>query len=140
MGRILAIDFGKKRTGLAVTDPLQIIATGLKTVETEKVLDFLKKYVVQENVECFVVGLPLNLDGTPTDATFASNEFVKKLQKLFPNIPIEREDERYTSKMAARTLVLSGVKKKKRRNKKLLDEVSATIILQSYLGHHTEMF
>ncbi len=135
MGRIIAIDFGLKRTGIATTDPLQIIATGLTTVPTEKLMDFLKTYCTQEEVEKFVVGDPYNLDGSPTHATEPANKFVHQLKKAFPHIAIDRESEWFTSKMAKETLVKSGVKKKKRRNKALLDEISATIILQSYLGH-----
>lgn len=134
MARILAIDYGLKRVGIAVTDPLQIIATGLTTVATTDVLAFLRKYVTQESVECFVVGEPKNLDNTPSESAAATNAFVDQLKKTFPNIPIKRVDERFTSKIAMQTLVRSGVKKKKRRNKKLLDEVSATLILQSYMA------
>lgn len=136
MGRIVAIDYGLKRVGIAVTDPLQIIATGLTTVDTPKIMAFLQKYVTDEPVEKFVVGDPRNLDDIATHATQPTEKFVAELAKLFPNIPIDREDERYTSKMASRVLIQSGVKKKKRRNKKLLDEISATLILQSYLGHN----
>ena len=134
MARILAIDYGTKRIGLAVTDPMQIIATGLTTVATAKALNFLKTYTAQEEVECFVVGEPKNLDNTPSQSAAATEKFIQQLQKHFPNIPIARIDERFTSKMAAQTLVMSGLKKKKRQQKALLDEVSATLILQTYLG------
>lgn len=136
MARIMGIDYGTKRVGLAVTDPLQIIATALTTVATEEIFTFLAEYVKQEAVELFVVGKPLHLDGRETDATKPTEKFVVALQKKFPDIPIDREDEAFTSKMAAKTLVASGVKKKKRRKKGMLDKVSATIILQSYLGHN----
>ena len=135
MARIMAFDYGKKRTGIAVTDPLQIIATGLTTVETEKLMDFLIDYLRKEDVERFVIGEPVGLDGQATDASEAVDEFIQSLKKQFPGIPVDKEDERFTSKMAVQTLVKSGIKKKKRRDKKLIDQVSATIILQSYLGH-----
>ena len=134
MARIMAFDYGKRRTGIAVTDPSQIIATGLTTVETDKVLEFVKSYTQQEQVEKFVVGYPLSLSGDATDATPLVDSFIGNLKKNFPRIPIHKNDERYTSKMAMQTLVASGVKKKARRNKALLDEVSAVIILQDYMG------
>ncbi len=133
MARILAIDYGKKRCGIAVTDPMQIIAQGLTTVNTPELLNFLKDYCLTEEVECFVVGLPLNLQAEATDATAAADQFVSRLQEQFPDKAIERIDERFTSVLAQRAIIASGVKKKKRRNKALLDEVSATIILQSYM-------
>ncbi|OWY25556.1 Holliday junction resolvase RuvX [Sphingobacteriales bacterium UPWRP_1] len=133
MGRIVAIDFGLKRSGIAVTDELKITANGLTTLDTPALLLFLKNYVAAEPVEIIVVGEPLNLNGTETHATQAANKLVQELQKLFPQIPVEREDETYTSKMAMQTLVTLGVSKKKRRNKKLIDKVSATLILQSFL-------
>ncbi len=135
MARIMAFDYGGKRTGIAVTDPLQIIASGLTTVATDKVMDFLETYLFTEEVECFVVGDPRSLDNEATDATSGADEFAEKLKKKYPHIQLEREDERFTSKMALRSLIDSGVSKKKRRNKALIDEVSATLILQSYLGH-----
>ena len=133
MPRILAIDFGTKRTGLAVTDTLQLIATGLTTVETPTVFDFLRKYISKEPVELFVVGDAKNLDGTAAQSTPAINAFVKNLQINFPHIPVVQEDERFTSKMAFQTMIDSGLNKSQRRNKKLIDEISAVIILQSYL-------
>lgn len=133
MARILAIDYGKKRTGIAVTDPLKIIATGLTTVLSPELIAFLKKYVEKEAVELFLIGDPRNLDGSDTDGTPLVRQCIKSLKKNFPKIPIETADERYTSKMAAKTLFESGMGKKKRRNKALLDETSATIILQEYL-------
>ncbi|QQS31495.1 MAG: Holliday junction resolvase RuvX [Sphingobacteriales bacterium] len=133
MGRIVAIDFGLKRTGIAVTDVLKITANGLTTLDTSVVLEFLYNYIQTESVELFVVGEPVNLDGSPTHATLSANNFVAALQKKIPDIPVEREDESFTSKMAMQTLIDAGIKKKKRQDKKLLDKISAAIILQSYL-------
>ena len=133
MGRILALDYGKKRTGIAVTDELQIIASGLTTVETKDVFSFLKKYVTSEKVEVFVVGEPKQMDNTPSESEVLIQKFIKQLQKNFPDIPIERVDERFTSKMAFQTMIDAGLKKKKRQNKALIDEISATLILQNYL-------
>lgn len=137
MARIMAIDYGKKRVGLAVTDNSQIIASGLTTVAEKEVMDFLKDYLKTEKVEKFLLGYPLGLDGLETDATKGVEKFSEKLSKVFPNVPIVLVDERFTSKMAMQTLVQSGVSKKKRRNKALLDEVSATIMLQDYLYNET---
>ncbi len=134
MPRIMAIDYGAKRTGLAVTDPLQIIATALKTVNTSELLDFLRKYVPQEQVVDFVVGQPFRLDGRPSDIEAEIKVFIGKLSELFPNIPVHRVDETFTSKISAQSLIASGVKKKDRQNKALLDSVSATLILQDYLA------
>lgn len=133
MARILAIDYGKKRTGIAVTDPLKIIATGLTTVSSPELVPFLKKYLETEEVELFLIGEPLNLDGTDTHGTPLVRHCMQTLKKHFPAIPIQTADERYTSKMAAKTLFDSGLPKKKRQNKALLDETSATILLQEYL-------
>lgn len=133
MGRVVAIDYGAKRVGIAVTDPLQIIATALTTVENKMIIEFLKKYVSEEEVEKFLVGYPTDLRGNPTHATPHVEKFITTLNKFFPTIPVEKWDESYTSKMAMQTLVASGVKKKQRRDKKLLDQISATIILQEYL-------
>ena len=133
MAQILAIDYGKVRTGLAVTDDMQIIASGLATVATKELLDYLKTYTEKENVELFLVGEPKQMDNTASESEALIKPFISKLRSTFPNIPIERVDERFTSKMAAQTLIDSGLKKKQRQNKALLDEVSATIILQSYL-------
>jgi len=133
MGRLLAIDYGLKRTGIAVTDPLRIIATGLLTIETENILHFLKEYSSKEKIDLFVLGYPLNLDGTPTHGTEPVTRFRKKLESEFPDIPVCYEDERYTSKLAAEAMVQGGVRKKYRRDKSLIDKVSATIILQAYL-------
>ena len=134
MGRILAIDYGTKRTGLAVTDEMQIIASGLTTVDTKELIDYLKHYSSSENVEKFVVGLPKQMDNTASESEFYIQKFLKKLVQNIPNIPIERVDERFTSKMAFQTMIDSGLKKKQRQNKALIDEISATLILQSYLA------
>lgn len=133
MGRILAIDYGKKRTGLAVTDPLQIIATGLTTIPSQTLIPYLKKYFETEQVELILIGEPKNLNGSDTDATALAAECVRILKKNFPAMPIKQVDERFTSKMAFQTMIDSGLKKKDRQNKALVDEISATIILQEYL-------
>ncbi|MEX0997676.1 MAG: Holliday junction resolvase RuvX [Flavobacteriaceae bacterium] len=133
MARILAIDFGTKRTGIAVTDELQLIASGLTTVETKNLLTFLKDYVTKEKVELFLVGEPKRMDDTPSDVEVHIAAFIKKLNVAIPEIPVKRVDERFTSKMAFQTMIDSGLKKKQRRNKALIDEISATIILQEYL-------
>ncbi|SRR5690554_1427306 len=134
MSRIIAIDYGKKRTGLAVTDPLRIIASGLQTVESDEVFVFLTEYFSKEKVEIALIGEPLQMDGTPSESTEIIEKFVERFKTEFPDIKIERVDERFTSKMASRTLIDSGLKKKKRQDKALLDEVSATIMLQDYLN------
>lgn len=133
MARILAIDYGKKRTGIAVTDELKIIASGLTTVKTNTLLTFLKDYISKEKVELFVVGQPLQKDNTPSEIEAEILVFLEKLSKEIPQIPIVRVDERYTSKIAFQTMIDSGLKKKQRQNKSLIDEISATIILQEYL-------
>ena len=133
MARILAIDYGTKRTGIAVTDPAKIIATGLATVPSHTLIDYLKKYLSENKVECFVVGEPKQMNNLPSESAESINEFISMLNKKFPDVPVKRMDERFTSKMAVQTLIDSGLKKKDRQNKALLDEVSATIILQSYL-------
>lgn len=133
MGRILAIDFGIKRTGLAVTDEMQMIAFGLTTVSTNDLISFLKDYIKKERVDLFVVGEPKQMDNTPSESEAAIQLFLKDLQNNMPSIPVSREDERFTSKMAFQTMIDSGLKKKQRKNKALIDEISATIILQSYL-------
>jgi putative Holliday junction resolvase len=135
MGRILAIDYGLKRTGLAVTDPLQIIATGLTTVETKELINFLKDYFNRETVELIIIGEPKNLDDSDTHATPLVEKFVAELAKHFPSIPVQKVDERFTSKMASRAMIDMGMKKKQRRDKALVDEIAATILLQSYLKH-----
>ena len=134
MPRILAIDYGTKRVGLAVTDSLQIIATGLTTVHSNEVIAFLKSYTAKEEVETFVLGMPTNLDNSPTDATPHVIGFERKLKKEFPNIPIHLVDERYTSKMAHAAMLQGGLKKKARQKKETVDMVAATIILQSFMS------
>ena len=133
MGRILAIDYGTKRTGIAVTDEMQIIASGLTTVETKELIAFLKDYITADKVDKFVVGLPKQMDNTASESEVHIQKFLKQLDKSIPNIPVERVDERFTSKIAFQTMIDSGLKKKQRKNKALVDEISATIILQSYL-------
>ena len=133
MARVLAIDFGKIRTGIAVTDELKIIASGLTTVNTSDLLSFLKEYTSKEKVELFLMGLPKQMDNSDSESEALILPFLKKIEKLFPQIPMKRIDERFTSKMAFQTMIDSGVKKKQRRNKAIVDEISATIILQSYL-------
>lgn len=134
MGRIIALDYGKKRTGIAVTDPLQIIATGLTTVDTQTLFDFLKEYISKEGVEKILIGDPLNLDGTETDSTAAVKHCIRRLKNTFPDIPIVTIDERYTSKLASKAMVEMGMKKKERQKKGIIDEVAATMMLQEYLG------
>ncbi len=133
MGRIVAIDYGQKRTGLAVTDELKIIATGLTTVRSMDVLEFLKDYISKNEVECFVVGEPKQMNNTPSESAIFIEPFVKKLSAAFPGIPVKRMDERFTSLMATRAIRDAGLKKKDRQDKALVDTVSATIILQSYM-------
>ena len=133
MARILAIDYGKKRTGIAVTDELQIIASGLTTVDTNYLLSFLRDYIQKEEVELILVGEPKQKDGTSSESEELIQPFLEKLKAGFPKIPVKRVDERFTSKMAFQTMIDSGLKKKQRQNKALVDEISATIILQSYL-------
>lgn len=133
MSRIICIDYGGKRTGLAVTDPLQIIATSLTTVETKELIPFLKKYFLQEPVELILIGEPMNLDDTATHATPLVKAAIIKLAKEFPSIPIKTVDERFTSKMASRAMVEMGMKKKDRQKKGNTDQIAATIMLQEYL-------
>lgn len=133
MPRILCIDYGLKRTGIAVTDPLQIIATGLTTVESRQLISFLKDYFSKEQVELILIGEPRNWDDTATHATPLVEKCIKDLQKNFPSIPIQKVDERYTSKMAKDAMLEMGLKKMQRRNKALVDEIAATIMLQEYL-------
>lgn len=135
MARIIALDYGLKRTGIAVTDPLQIIATGLTTVDTQGLMDYLKTYIGREEVELVLIGLPKNLDDSDTHATEPVRKFIARLRKTFPAMPVETADERYSSKMASRAMIDMGMKKKDRRNKKLVDEIAATIMLQDYLAH-----
>ncbi len=136
LGRIIAIDYGNKRVGVAVTDPLKLIASPLDTVHAKDIILFLKKYVQQEPVETIVVGMPRTLENTPTDVTSAVVGFVRKLKKELPEIPVFTIDERFTSRMAFQAMLDGGVKKKDRQNKATVDKVSATIILQSYLAQN----
>lgn len=133
MARILGLDFGEKRTGIAVTDELQIIASGLATVETNHLISFLKEYIKNEKVELFVIGQPKNLKNEASQNADLVDSMLKKLKQNFPEITIVEVDERFTSKMAFQTMIDSGLSKKQRQNKALIDEISATIILQSYL-------
>lgn len=136
MSRILAIDYGKKRTGLAVTDPLKIIANGLATVDTQQLFDFLKNYIAKEEVEKIIIGLPYQLDGSPTDATPSVLHCIRRLKNTFPTIPIVPVDEQFSSKMASRAMVDMGMKKKDRQKKELIDEIAATILLLEYMQAH----
>lgn len=133
MPRILSIDYGSKRTGLAVTDPLKIIATGLAGIHTKELENFLKDYFAKEEVEQVIIGHPTNWDDSDTHATPLVQAFINRFIKLFPNMPIQKVDERFTSKMAVQSMVESGMKKKKRQNKSTVDEIAATIMLQEYL-------
>ncbi len=134
MGRIIAIDFGTKRTGIAVTDSLKIIANGLTTLETKAVIPFLEDYINKESVECIVVGLPKTVMNEDSSIAPKVNEFVKKVQAKFPDMKIDRLDERFTSKIAHQTMLMGGLKKKDRQNKTTVDMVSATILLQDYMS------
>jgi putative Holliday junction resolvase len=131
--RILSIDYGLKRTGIAVTDPLQIIATGLTTVESKQLIPFLKNYFSTEKVELIIIGEPKNWDDSDTHATPLVERCIKDLQKNFPAMPIKKVDERFTSKMAKDSMLEMGLTKKQRRNKALVDEIAATILLQEYM-------
>ncbi len=133
MARILAIDYGKKRVGLAVTDPLQIIAGRLTTIPSHTLLDFLKEYFQKEKVEKVVVGYPKQLNNEASEAVRYINPFLKKFQQIYPEMQLEIIDERFTSKIAFQTMITGGVKKEKRKDKAMVDGISATIILQSYL-------
>ena len=133
MGRILAIDYGQKRTGLAVTDDLQMIANNLGVIQTKDIFVFITDYIKNNIVEAFVVGEPKRLDNTPSQSVKFIEPFIRRLKKLYPEIRIVRIDERFTSKMAFQTMIDAGLKKKDRQNKGLVDSISATIILQTYL-------
>ncbi|HMJ47862.1 MAG TPA: Holliday junction resolvase RuvX [Ferruginibacter sp.] len=133
MARILSIDYGGKRTGIAVTDPMQMIATGLTTISSHEMISFLKDYMKNEAVELIIIGMPKNWDESDTHGTPLAKAAVKKIQKEFPNLPLIEVDERYTSKMAKDAMLEMGLKKKDRRNKKLVDEIAATIMLQEYM-------
>ena len=133
MGRVLAIDYGKKRTGIAVTDELQLIASGLTTVNTNDIFIFLKQYFENENVETIVIGEPKQMNNTPSESEELIQKFINTLERQFPKLTIERVDERFTSKIAFQSMIDAGLSKKQRRNKELVDEISATLILQNYL-------
>ncbi len=135
MPQLLAIDYGKKRTGIAVTDDMQIIASGLTTVETEKLIPFLKDYFSKHNVEKTIIGEPKQMDGSASESAELIEKFILQFLNDFPLIPLERIDERFTSKMAFQTMIDSGMKKKQRQNKGLIDEIAATILLQDYLNY-----
>jgi putative Holliday junction resolvase len=134
VGRIVALDYGKVRTGIAVTDELQLIASGLTTVATNEVIPFLTTYISEEKVVGIVIGEPKQMDNTPSQAEALIIPFLEKLKNVFPMVPIFRQDERFTSKMAFQTMLDGGLKKSQRSNKALVDEISATIILQAYLN------
>lgn len=138
MGRILAIDYGRKRVGIAVTDPMQMIANSLTTVHSKDIWDFLANYLQKEDVECIVIGYPKQMNNQASEAVRFINPFIKRLNKLYPDMKIELVDERFTSKMAHQTMLDAGLKKKARQNKALVDTISATIILQSYLEQRTK--
>lgn len=133
MARILAIDYGGKRTGIAVTDPMQIIATGLTTIPSGELISFLKQYFLREHVELVIIGLPKNWDESDTHGTPLAQAAIRRVQKAFPEMPVKTVDERYTSKMAKDAMLQMGMKKKDRRDKKLVDEIAATIMLQEYM-------
>lgn len=133
MTKALGIDYGKKRIGIAISDTTQIIASPLCTIHTAKIFTFLKDLLVKEEINCIVVGEPKNLDGSPTDSTKLTADFLAKLTKNYPDISVKSIDERYTSKMAKQSILAAGTKKMKRRDKSVVDKVSAAIILQSFL-------
>ena len=133
MGRILAIDYGQKRAGIAVTDELKLIANNLTTVHVKDIWDFLANYLRTENVECIVVGEPKDMSNKPSDSSRFIEPFVNRLKKVYPDLKVDRYDERFTSKMAFDAMITGGLKKQKRQDKSLIDKISATLILQSYL-------
>ena len=133
LGRILALDYGKVRTGIAITDPLKMIASGLTTVATSELFDFLDKYLEEEEVDLIVVGQPRQMDDLPSTSEVYITKFIADFQVRYPEIALERQDERFTSRLAVKSMIEGGVKKKKRRDKALIDEISATLILQAYL-------
>lgn len=133
MARILSIDYGKKRTGLAVTDPLRIIALPLETVNSDELIGYLKKYFLGETVEYVLIGYPLNLDDSPTDATPLVDKFIRQFEKVFPHLPYEKVDERMSSRMASQAISQMGLKKKDRQKKELIDVTAAVLLLQEYL-------
>ena len=133
MDRLIGIDYGRRRTGLAASDPLRIFASALETVDTAKLIDYLKKYAEKETIERFVVGYPVNLDGTPAAAQADVDAFLKVLRKAFPGVPVSLEDERFTSVLAHQVMIDGGMKARDRRDKKSVDRISAAIILQGYM-------
>ncbi len=133
MGRILAIDYGRKRTGLAVTDPLRIIANGLDTVPSNSLFDFLKNYFEREIVDIIVVGYPVQMNNQPSESVIYVNDFLKNFKNKFPDKDVQLYDERFTSKMAFQTMIDGGLKKEQRKNKEMIDKISATILLQSFM-------
>ena len=135
MARILSIDYGQKRTGIAVTDDFQIIASGLTTIPSTDIIPFLKTYFSKENVETVIIGEPKQMNGLPSESTEIIEKFIIQFQTEFPMMKMERVDERFTSKMAFQTMIDSGLKKKQRQNKGLIDEIAATILLQDYLNY-----
>lgn len=139
LGRILALDYGTKRTGVAVTDPLQMIANSLETVRTFQLLEFIEGYLARETVDVIVLGYPRQMNNEPSDTVPAIEALAKKLRNKYPNVPVEFADERFTSKLAQQTMIMGGVKKKDRQNKGLVDSISAAIILQSYLERRQNM-
>ncbi len=138
MDRIVGIDYGRKRVGVAVSDPLGIFASALDTVQAAKIIEYLELYRQKENVTRFVVGYPINMNGQPSEAAKDVDIFLKRLAKVFPDIPVELEDERFTSVLAHRAMIDGGMKKKDRRDKNSVDKISAAIILQSYLDRHQD--
>ncbi|MFW5831891.1 MAG: Holliday junction resolvase RuvX [Prolixibacteraceae bacterium] len=140
MARVLAVDYGKKRVGLAVTDPTQIIANSLTTVSTNEIWNWLETYFQKENVEKVVVGYPRKMNNQPSEAVNFINPFLKKFQQKYPEIELELFDERFTSQMAFQTMIDGGIKKQKRRDKAMIDAISATIILQGYLERKRNVF
>lgn len=139
MGRILALDYGTKRVGIAATDPLQIIASALTTVHPNELMDFLKKYMETETVDCIVIGDPKRLNNEPAQAAAGANQLTERLKKQFPQVQIDRMDERFTSKLAFGAMIEGGLKKKQRADKAMVDKVSATIILQSYMEQQNSL-
>ena len=133
MDRIVGIDYGRRRTGLAVSDPLGIFASALETVDSTKLIDYLKNYAIRERILRLVVGYPVNMDGSPSEALKDVQAFLKQLEKAFPDIPVTLEDERFTSVLAHRIMIDGGMKSSQRRDKKEVDKISAAIILQSFL-------
>ncbi|WP_338410820.1 Holliday junction resolvase RuvX [uncultured Flavobacterium sp.] len=134
MPRILSLDYGLKRTGIAITDEMQIIASGLTTIPSDSLIVFLSSYFEKEKVEKVIIGEPKQMDGTPSESAAIIEKFIKKFKITFPNMPLDRIDERFTSKMAFQTMIDSGLKKKQRQNKALIDEIAATIMLQDYMN------